>query len=142
MRLGGKLCIFPGIPRLFQRMLDGLTPFLPLPPPNERPCRQQVFTSYAPVSFQSHPFPNPRARSKPESSIAPYLTDLQARTKADGIRIGSYPLLQHGVYVSFIGYDRDVVKRLAAETAAALEGRLVSDEEAREMVKAKERGAA
>ncbi|EKM56688.1 uncharacterized protein PHACADRAFT_253952 [Phanerochaete carnosa HHB-10118-sp] len=123
VRLEGKLCIFPGIPRLFQRMLDGLTPYLPLPPPNERPCRQQVFTS------------------KPESSIAPYLTELQGRTKEDGIRIGSYPLFQHGVYVSFIGYDRDVIRRLAEETAEALEGRLVSDEEAREMVKAKERGA-
>ena len=40
------MCIFPGIPRLFQRMLDGLVPFLPLPPPSERPCRQQVFTKY------------------------------------------------------------------------------------------------
>ena len=52
MRLEGKLCIFPGIPRLFQRMLDGLVPFLPLPPPSERPCRQQVFTKYVIVRFR------------------------------------------------------------------------------------------
>ena len=51
VRLEGKLCIFPGIPRLFQRMLDGLVPFLPLPPPSERPCRQQVFTKYV-VGFR------------------------------------------------------------------------------------------
>lgn len=80
-------------------------------------------------------------RRQPESSIAPYLTELQARTKSDGIRIGSYPLLQHGVYVSFIGQDREVIKALAEETAKNLDGRLVSDEEAREMVKQKERGA-
>ena len=39
--------MFPGIPKLFQRMLDGLVPFLPLPPPEERPFRQQTFTKYA-----------------------------------------------------------------------------------------------
>lgn len=46
IRLEGKLCVFPGIPGLFQKMIDGLTPYLPLPPPEERPFRQQVFTSY------------------------------------------------------------------------------------------------
>lgn len=45
VRLAGKLCVFPGIPRLFQSMLNGLTPYLPLPPASERPFRQQVFTS-------------------------------------------------------------------------------------------------
>lgn len=46
VRLEGKLCVFPGIPRLFQKMLDGLKPYLPLPPPSERPFRQQIFTTY------------------------------------------------------------------------------------------------
>lgn len=123
-------------------MLDGLTPYLPLPPPCERPCRQQVFTSCVPLFRLTRcPADTTLTHRKPESSIAPYLTELQGRTKEDGIRIGSYPLFQHGVYVSFIGYDRDVVRRLAEETAQALEGRLVSDQEAREMVKVKERGA-
>ncbi|KAI0088259.1 MoaB/Mog domain-containing protein [Irpex rosettiformis] len=124
IRLEGKLCVFPGIPGLFQRMLNGLTPFLPLPPPEERPYRQQIFTSL------------------PESSIAPYLTDLQARTKGDGIRVGSYPMLSQGVYVSLIGQDRDTVLKLAEEAAKALDGKLVSDEEAREIAKQKEKGAA
>jgi molybdopterin-biosynthesis enzyme MoeA-like protein len=44
VRLEGRLCIFPGIPSLFQRMLTALTPFLPLPPKSERPLRIQVFT--------------------------------------------------------------------------------------------------
>ena len=77
-----------------------------------------------------------------ESSIAPYLTNLQARTKRDGIRVGSYPMLSQGVSVSLIGQDRETVKRLAEETAKALEGRLVSDEEAREIARQKEKGAA
>ncbi len=45
VRLEGKLCVFPGIPKLFQRMLDGLAAYLPLPPASERPFRQQIFTS-------------------------------------------------------------------------------------------------
>ncbi|PCH37481.1 Molybdopterin binding protein [Wolfiporia cocos MD-104 SS10] len=112
VRLAGKLCVFPGIPRLFQRMLDGLKPYLPLPPPHERPFRLQVFTSI------------------PESSIAPYLTELQARTKAAGVRVGSYPLLQRGVYVSLIGKEEAAIRALAAEAAGALNGRVVTPEEA------------
>ncbi|KAH9929046.1 MoaB/Mog domain-containing protein [Epithele typhae] len=113
VRLEGKLCVFPGIPKLFERMLAGLTALLPLPPPSERPFRQQIFTTM------------------PESSIAPYLTELQAQTKAEGVRVGSYPLLQKGVYVSLIGRDPDGVRKIAKEVVEKLEGRLVSEEEAR-----------
>ncbi|GBE83538.1 MoaB/Mog domain-containing protein [Sparassis latifolia] len=112
VRLEGKLCVFPGIPKLFQKMLDGLTPFLPLPPPEQRPFRLQIFTSL------------------PESSIAPYLSQVQARTKASGVRVGSYPLLQRGVYVALIGRDTDLVHSLAEEVAQELEGRIISEEDA------------
>ena len=78
----------------------------------------------------------------PESSIAPYLTELQARTKEEGIRVGSYPLLARGVYVSLIGRDVPAVQKLADEVVQRLEGRLVSEEEAREMTREKEKGAA
>ncbi|CDO70069.1 hypothetical protein BN946_scf184601.g22 [Trametes cinnabarina] len=67
----------------------------------------------------------------PESSIAPYLTELQARTKGDGVRVGSYPLLAKGVYVSLIGRDADKVRALADEVVQKLQGRLVSEEEAK-----------
>ncbi|EPS96409.1 hypothetical protein FOMPIDRAFT_1025409 [Fomitopsis schrenkii] len=112
VRLEGKLCVFPGIPGLFQKMLNGLKPYLPLPPPSERPFRLQIFTNM------------------PESSIAPYLTELQARTKAAGVRVGSYPLLMRGVYVALIGRDEETVKTLAAEVAEKLDGRVVTEEEA------------
>ncbi|KIJ64770.1 hypothetical protein HYDPIDRAFT_175303 [Hydnomerulius pinastri MD-312] len=112
VRLQGKLCIFPGIPSLFQKMLDNLKPFLPLPPADARPSRLQVFTKL------------------PESSIAPYLTTLQKRVNSEGIRVGSYPLLQQGVYVSLIGADRERVRELAEEVEKELQGRIVSEEEA------------
>ncbi|KAH9925115.1 uncharacterized protein B0H18DRAFT_1009902, partial [Fomitopsis serialis] len=85
VRLEGKLC----------RMIDGLKPYLPLPPLSERPFRLNIH----------------------DSSIAPYLTELQARTKAAGVRVGSYPLLMRGVYVALIGRDEAAVKVLATEVA-------------------------
>lgn len=47
------------------------------------------------------------------------------------MRVGSYPLLMKGVYVSLIGRDADAVRVLAEEVAQELNGRLVSEEEAR-----------
>jgi len=127
VRLEGKLCIFPGIPSLFEKMLCGLTPFLPLPPPNERPMRIQVFTD------------------RPESMIAPYLSALQARLKPHGIQVGSYPILGKGVFVSLVGRDqppttssvqdgsRDPPRIWLAQVAREVEeevgGKIVSEEE-------------
>ncbi|KAF9489519.1 Molybdopterin binding protein [Pleurotus eryngii] len=111
VRLEGKLCIFPGIPALFQKMINGLTPFLPLPPLSEKPLRMQIFTS------------------RPESLIAPYLTALQARMKAYGIQVGSYPVLAQGVYVSLIGRDRDKVQDVAKEVETEVVGKIVTEEE-------------
>lgn len=56
LRLGGKvrkaefsrltlqLCVFPGIPSLFQQLLLGLVPYLPLPPASSKPFRHLIFT--------------------------------------------------------------------------------------------------
>ncbi|KAF9565561.1 Molybdopterin binding protein [Agrocybe pediades] len=124
VRLAGKLCIFPGIPALFQKMLHSLTDFIPLPPKNERPLRIQIFTD------------------RPESMIAPYLTSLQERLRPHGIQVGSYPILYKGVFVSLIGRDlssktlpgeKDKGKVWLAEVAQEVEreigGRIVSEEE-------------
>ncbi|WVW86783.1 hypothetical protein I302_108837 [Kwoniella bestiolae CBS 10118] len=109
VRLGGKLCIFPGIPSLFQQLLLGLTPYLPLPPASSKPFRHLIYTS------------------KPESVIAPYLTELQARVKKEGIRIGSYPYLYSGVHVSLIGHDIDRVRELGQEVVKEVDGKVVSE---------------
>ncbi|KAL0066868.1 hypothetical protein AAF712_006063 [Marasmius tenuissimus] len=131
VRLERKLCVFPGIPALFQKMLNGLTNYLPLPPPCERPLRIQIFTD------------------RPESMIAPYLTSLQARVKADGIQVGSYPVLNQGVFVCLIGRDLPSFKdsngkklkkgppriwlaEVAKEVEQEIGGRIVSEEEVAE----------
>ncbi|KAJ3761426.1 Molybdopterin binding protein, partial [Lentinula raphanica] len=122
VRLGGKLCVFPGIPMLFTKMLDGLAPYLPLPPASERPLRVQIFTE------------------RPESMIAPYLTGLHARLKKQkaDIQVGSYPVLGKGVFVSLIGRDRNMARepparvwlaQIASEVEKEIDGRIVSDEE-------------
>ncbi|CAK9780673.1 Molybdopterin binding protein [Cutaneotrichosporon oleaginosum] len=108
VRLGGKLCVFPGIPSLFQQLLLGLVPYLPLPPASSKPFRLLVFTNW------------------PESKIAPFLGELQTRVKKEGIRIGSYPYLYKGVHVSLIGHDVERVKELGEEVARTLEGDIIS----------------
>lgn len=71
VRMAGKVCILPGVPRLFTQLLEGLIPYLPFPPASERPFRHLIHTS------------------RPESSIAPFLTELAKRTKEEGIRVVS-----------------------------------------------------
>jgi hypothetical protein len=39
-----QLCVFPGIPSLFQQLLLGLTPYLPIPPASSKPFRHLIFT--------------------------------------------------------------------------------------------------
>ncbi|WWC65981.1 uncharacterized protein I303_108603 [Kwoniella dejecticola CBS 10117] len=109
VRLGGKLCIFPGIPSLFQQLLLALSPYLPLPPASSKPFRHLIYTS------------------KPESTIAPFLTELQARVKKEGIRVGSYPYLYSGVHVSLIGHDIERVRELGQEVVKELDGKIVSE---------------
>ena len=75
----------------------------------------------------------------PESSIAPYLTSLHNRVKNDGVRVGSYPLLMKGVYVSLIGRPEARVRELAAEVEKEIQGRLVSEEEVKEAKQLKDK---
>lgn len=54
----------------------------------------------------------------PESNIAPYLTTLQKRVYGEGIRVGSYPLLQQGVTVSLIGRNEERLRELGQEVCS------------------------
>ena len=70
--------------------------------------------------------------SLPESSIAPYLTELQKRVKEEGIRVGSYPLLMKGVFVSLIGQNEGRVRELGREVEGQTQGKAVTEQEVRE----------
>ena len=117
-------------------MLDGLKAFLPLPHPSERPFRHQIFTPSVSSAPPWHGFLlTPASRivySLPESSIAPYLTELQKRVKDEGVRVGSYPLMNKGVFVSLIGQNEGRVRELGKEVEGQTEGRVVTEQEVRE----------
>lgn len=45
VRVGGKVCIFPGVPRLFERLVEGFVAnYVTLPPSSEKPFRVLVHT--------------------------------------------------------------------------------------------------
>ncbi|KAG8978951.1 hypothetical protein FRB94_012027 [Tulasnella sp. JGI-2019a] len=111
VRIHGKLCVFPGIPRLYERMLNGLVDYLPLSAPDTSSFRHMIFTTM------------------PESSIAPYLTTLQKRVKDEGIKIGSYPQIHIGVTVSLIGKNKGRVLELGQEIVEKLDGKVVVGDE-------------
>ncbi|KAF9448103.1 Molybdopterin binding protein [Macrolepiota fuliginosa MF-IS2] len=139
VRIRGRLCVLPGVPGLFQKLLHLFTPFLPLPPKSERPLRIQVYTEWVfslPHSLYAHIY------ARVESLIAPYLTALQARLKPHGIQVGSYPILGQGVFISLIGRDlpnlsnkgnktqtRIWLAEVAKEVEAEVGGKVVSEEE-------------
>lgn len=67
-----------------------------------------------------------------EASIAPYLTELQKRVKEEGIRVGSYPRLMKGVYVSLIGQNENRIRELGKEVEENIQGKVVTEQEIRE----------
>ncbi|GAA5989111.1 hypothetical protein JCM11641_007600 [Rhodosporidiobolus odoratus] len=109
VRMGGKVCIFPGVPKLFERLVEGLVShYVPLPPSSEKPYRVLIHTQM------------------PESSIAPFLTKLAERVRKENVRVGSYPKLLAGVDVSLIGKDMSRLEELSKEVIQELEGELVA----------------
>ncbi|GAA6010826.1 hypothetical protein JCM11491_004551 [Sporobolomyces phaffii] len=109
VRVGGKVTIFPGIPKLFERLVTGYAShFVELPPSSEKPFRVLVHTEM------------------PESSISPFLSKLHERVRKEGIRVGSYPKLKVGVDVSLIGKDESRLLELAKEVEEELKGTLVA----------------
>ncbi|KAK9899183.1 Molybdopterin binding protein [Cystobasidium minutum MCA 4210] len=109
VRMKGRLCILPGVPRLFEQLLTSyMANYVPLPPSSSKPFRVLIHTKM------------------PESNIAPFLTSLQARVKAEGIRVGSYPKLMQGVDVSLIGKDEARLEELAQECCKELSGEVVA----------------
>jgi len=108
VRLQGKLCILPGIPRLFERLVEGLlSRYVSIPPSTSKPYRHLIHTKM------------------PESSIAPFLTKLADRVKPEGIRVGSYPHFGVGVDVSLIGHDQSRLQELGKEVCEELKGEAI-----------------
>ncbi|KAK2596748.1 hypothetical protein QQS21_006143 [Conoideocrella luteorostrata] len=113
--VNGNIHILPGVPSLFQALLDGLKPYL-LPrlvdPEGKGTCRVLISTPL------------------PESAVAGYLTDLAARVESQGVKVGSYPRWgKKRNTVTLVGRDQQFLEGLVAEVEENVQGRRVGRED-------------
>ncbi|PQE10156.1 molybdenum cofactor synthesis domain-containing protein [Rutstroemia sp. NJR-2017a WRK4] len=112
--VNGNVHILPGVPRLFEKLLEGMMPHL-LPrltdPEGKGTCRILISTPMA------------------ESAVAPYLTELAERVESKGVKVGSYPRWgKSRNTVTLVGRDQEFLESLVAEVEENVQGRRVSVE--------------
>ncbi|KAL9059055.1 MAG: hypothetical protein Q9162_001443 [Coniocarpon cinnabarinum] len=110
----GNIHILPGVPRLFERLLEGLRPHLS--PRLSNPEGEGVYRMY---------FSTPLA----ESAVAAYLTELAAKAEPKGVKVGSYPRWgKSRNTVTLVGHDKDFMESLVPEVEKGVQGRRVEKE--------------
>ncbi|RBR25904.1 uncharacterized protein FIESC28_01177 [Fusarium coffeatum] len=112
--VNGNIHILPGIPRLFQRLLEGLKPhILPrLTDPEGKGTYRVLFST-----------------PLPESGVAEYLTTLAAKVEPKGVKVGSYPRWgKDNNTVTLVGRDLDYLESLVDEVEAGIQGMRVTAE--------------
>lgn len=112
--INGNVHVLPGIPRLFERLLDGLKPFLlpRLADPEGRGTLRVLIST--PLS---------------ESAVAPYLTKLAAEVEPRGVKVGSYPRWGKKTNtVTLVGRDAEFIEGLVDEVVRNVQGRRVTVE--------------
>ena len=118
--VNGNVHILPGVPRLFERLLDGLKPRL-IPrltdPEGKGIYRVLISTPMA------------------ESAVAGYLTELAAKVDSRGIKVGSYPRWGKGRNtVTLVGRDKEFMDSLIPEVEKNVQGiRVETEDEADEL---------
>lgn len=112
--VNGNIHILPGVPRLFEALIDGMKPRV-LPrltdPEGKGVLRILISTPMA------------------ESAVAGYLTELAAKAEPKGVKVGSYPRWgkDHNT-VTLVGRDREFMESLVPEVEKAVQGRRVDVE--------------
>ncbi|KAE8342297.1 hypothetical protein BDV24DRAFT_162532 [Aspergillus arachidicola] len=113
--VNGNVHILPGVPRLFEKLLEHLKPtLLPrLTDPEGNGIYRYLFST-----------------PLPESAVAPYLTDLATRTSSRGIKVGSYPRWgKKRNTVTLVGTNKDFMDSLVSEVEENVQGTRVSQED-------------
>lgn len=113
--VNGNIHILPGVPRLFERLLEHLRPsLLPrLVNPEGKGIYRYLFST-----------------PLPESAVAPYLTDLAGRTESKGVKVGSYPRwAKKRNTVTLVGSDKELLDSLVGEVEENVKGLKVSTED-------------
>ena len=112
--VNGNIHIFPGIPRLFEKMLTGLKPrLLPrLVDPEGKGVHRITFST-----------------PLPESEVAGFLTELSSKVDSKGIKVGSYPRWgKSRNTVTLVGKDKEYMESLVEEVEKGVKGRRVQVE--------------
>jgi molybdopterin-biosynthesis enzyme MoeA-like protein len=109
--VNGNVHILPGVPRLFEKLLDGMKAHL-LPrltdPEGKGSYRILISTPL------------------PESEVAPYLTELAEKVEAKGVKVGSYPRWgKKRNTVTLVGRDVEYMESLVADVEKHVAGRRV-----------------
>ncbi|KAI0971436.1 molybdopterin binding domain-containing protein [Xylaria arbuscula] len=112
--VNGNIHILPGVPRLFEGLLEGLKPFIVdrlVDPEGKGICRVIISTPL------------------PESTVAAYLTELAAKVAPKGVKVGSYPRWgKKNNSVTLVGRDRDYLESLVPEVVANVQGKRIAVE--------------
>ncbi|KAK4125470.1 Molybdopterin binding protein [Parathielavia appendiculata] len=112
--VNGNVHILPGVPRLFEKLLQGLTAFI-LPrltdPEGKGIVRVTISTPL------------------PESEVAGYLAELAERVEQKGVKVGSYPRWgKKRNTVTLVGRDKEFLETITPEVIHYVQGRLVTVE--------------
>ncbi|KAK1998953.1 molybdenum cofactor synthesis domain-containing protein [Colletotrichum falcatum] len=112
--VNGNVHILPGVPRLFEKLLDGLKPSI-LPrltdPEGKGLCRVLISTPL------------------PESAVAGFLTQLAAKVEPKGVKVGSYPRWEQNGTVTLVGRDRAYIESIVDEVVEGVQGKRVNAED-------------
>lgn len=112
--VNGNIHILPGVPRLFEGLLEGMKPRLMprLADPEGKGIYRMLFST-----------------PLPESEVAQYLTELAGKVEPNGIKVGSYPRWgKNRNIVTLVGRDREYMDTLEKEVAVGVQGRRVQVE--------------
>ncbi|KUI55214.1 hypothetical protein VP1G_02464 [Cytospora mali] len=113
--VNGNVHILPGVPRLFEGLLDSLKPYI-LPrlvdPEGKGIYRVLISTPMA------------------ESAVATYLTELAKKVEPQGVKVGSYPRWEKKRNtVTLVGRNRELLDSIKEEVAQNVQGRVVLAED-------------
>lgn len=113
--VNGNIHILPGVPRLFEKLLDGLKPVL-VPrltdPEGKGVYRILISTPMA------------------ESAVAAYLTELAKKVEPKGVKVGSYPRWgRKRNSVTLVGRDKGYMEEILPEVEEEVQGKRVERED-------------
>lgn len=113
--VNGNIHILPGVPRVFEKLLDGLKPVL-VPrltdPEGKGVYRILISTPMA------------------ESAVAAYLTELAKKVEPKGVKVGSYPRWgRKRNSVTLVGRDKGYMEEILPEVEEEVQGKRVERED-------------